>query len=80
MRSAIGQIAGSQALSLTVLLPGLVLITLGTAFADIQNLGDYDEAWIVVAVQAFVAALATFFVTGLLGLGLVAHAAASHRC
>lgn len=65
MRSAIGQIAGSQALSLTVLLPGLVLITLGTAFADIQNLGDYDEAWIVVAVQAFVAALATFFVTGL---------------
>jgi hypothetical protein len=65
MRSAIGQIAGSQALSLAVLLPGLLLITLGTAFADIQNLGDYDEAWIVVAVQAFVAALAIFFVTGL---------------
>jgi hypothetical protein len=65
MRPDIGQIAGSQALSLAVLLPGLVLITLGTAFADIRNLGDYDEAWIVVAVQAFVAALAIFFVTGL---------------
>jgi hypothetical protein len=64
-RSDIGQIAGSQALSLAVLLPGLFLITLGTAFADIQNLGNYDESWIVVAAQASLVAASVFFVVGL---------------
>ena len=60
------QVAGPQALSFVVVLPGLILLTLGTAFADTQNLDDYNEAWIVVAVQAFVVALIVFSIFGLL--------------
>ncbi len=63
-RTDIGQVAGPQAFSFVVVLPGLLLLSLGTAFADTQNLHHYNEDWIIVAAQAFVVALGTFATAG----------------
>ena len=64
-KTRLGRIAATKALSFVVLLPGLTLLTLGTAFADTQNLDDYNEAWIIVAVQSFVVGVIVFGVAGI---------------
>ena len=63
-RADFRRLVGPRALHPVVLFPGLVLLTLGTAFADTQNLTAYNEAWVVVAVQGFIAACLTFFAFG----------------
>ena len=63
-RADFRRLVGPRALHPVVLFPGLVLLTLGTAFADTQNLTAYNEAWVVVAVQGFMAACLTFFAFG----------------
>jgi len=65
VRADVRRLVGKYALHPVVLLPGLVLLTFGTAFADTQNLNRYNEGWVIVAVQGFIAACATFFVAGI---------------
>ena len=65
MRIEVRRLVGQFALHPVVLLPGLVLLSLGTAFADTQNLSRYNEAWLIVATQGFVAACITFFALGI---------------
>lgn len=64
VRADVRRLVGKYALHPIVLLPGLVLLSLGTAFADTQNLNRYNEGWVIVALQSFVAACAVFFVLG----------------
>ncbi len=65
VRVEVHRLVGQFALHPVVLLPGLVLLSLGTAFADTQNLSRYNEAWMIVAIQGFVAACVTFFALGI---------------
>ena len=65
LRVEVRRLVGPFALHPVVLLPGLVLLSLGTAFADTENLSRYNEAWLIVSTQGFVAACITFFALGI---------------
>jgi len=60
------RLVGKYAVHPVVVLPGLVLLSLGTAFADTQNLNRYNEQWVIVATHGFVGACIWFFAVGVL--------------
>jgi len=60
------RLVGKFAVHPVVLFPGLVLLSLGTAFADTQNLNRYNEQWVIVATHGFVGACVWFFAIGVL--------------